>query len=152
MNVRRSILVTAGCALALPLLASGRVRSDSRDEAAIREVVETAYIEGLHVRRDETAVRAGFHPDFVMTVHDGDGVIVVPLDMWLERLELDGRRNPLEVEGRFVLVDVVGETAVVKLEVHEGGEHVYTDYFGLYEFPEGWRVVNKIFQSDPSSP
>lgn len=152
MSVRGVIMVAAGCALALPLLASGRVPSDSPDEAAIREVVETAYIKGFHIIRDEAAVRAGFHPDFVMTVHDGDGVIVVPLEMWLERLELDGRRNPLEVEGRFVLVDVAGETAVVRLEVHEGGEHVYTDYFGLYEFPEGWKIVNKIFQDHPETP
>lgn len=152
MKIGRAIMVVVGCALAVPL---GAVRSDSAgiagDEAAVREVIQRAYVEGLHVRRDETAVREGFHPDFVMTVHDGDGVIVVSLDMWLEHLELDGQRNPEPVVGRFDRIDVTGETAVVELELFEGGEHLYTDYFGLYELPSGWKIVNKIFQGHSST-
>lgn len=153
MNVGNRAIVLVGCALVVPLLAA-RAGSPEipADEAAIREVIERAYVEGLHVRGDETAVREGFHPDFVMTVHDGDGVIVVPLEMWLEHLELDGERNPEPIEARFERIDVTGNTAVVRLEIFEGGEHLYTDYFGLYKLTDGWKIVNKLFQEHVSTP
>lgn len=94
-------------------------------------------------------MREGFHPDFVMTVHDGAEVIVMSLDAWLERMGLDGEPNPEPVEGRVPHVDVTGGTAIAKVEIHEGGEHVYTDYFGLYETDAGWKIVNKIFHAHP---
>lgn len=148
MRVRITIL--AGAALFVLAPAFEALAQDaSPNEAAIQEVLETAYVQGLHVLRDEAAVRNGFHPDFMMSVNDGEGVILVPLDMWLERLELDGQRNPKQVEGRFEFVDVTGEAAAAKLQIYEDGEHRYTDYFGLYKMPEGWKIVSKSFQSHP---
>jgi hypothetical protein len=99
--------------------------------------------------RDEAVIRNGFHPDFIMSVNDGDGVILVPLDMWLERLELDGQPNPGLVEWQVDFIDVTGDAASAKLQIYEDGEHLYTDYFGLYKMPDGWKIVNKSFHSHP---
>lgn len=50
------------------------------------------------------------------------------------------------IEAAYVRVDITG-TAVVKLQLFINGEHEYTDYFGLYRFSDGWRIVTKVFQS-----
>lgn len=49
---------------------------------------------------------------------------LVPLDMWLERLELDGQRNPKQVERRFAFIDVTGAAASAKLQIYEDGQHL----------------------------
>lgn len=149
MRVPVTITSLAGAALVLAFALEASAQDASRDVAAIQEVLETAYVQGLHVLRDEAAVRNGFHPDFIMSVNDGEGVTLVPLDMWIERMELDGQRNPKRVEGRFEFVDVTGEAASAKLQIFEDEEHRYTDYFGLYKMPDGWKIVSKSFQSHP---
>jgi hypothetical protein len=150
MRVRISITILAGAALfVLASALEASAQDASRDEAAIQDVLETAYVQGLHVLRDEAVIRNGFHPDFIMSVNDGDGVILVPLDMWLERLELDGQPNPGLVEWQVDFIDVTGDAASAKLQIYEDGEHLYTDYFGLYKMPDGWKIVNKSFHSHP---
>lgn len=110
-------------------------------------MIEAAYVTGVFITRDTAAVRAGFHPDFVLSVHHDDGIILAPLDLWLERLDLDGSRSADTVVHRFDRVDITGNTAVVKLQLFINGAHEYTDYFGLYRFSTGWRIVTKVFQS-----
>ena len=124
----------------MPLLAQ-----DANDEAAVRQVLVDVYVEGLHVNRDLAAVQSGFHPDFVMHVYDDGHLIQAPLAMWLERLQLDGTKNPKPIDYQFDLVDVTGNSAVAKLQIFEDSKHIYTDYFGLYKFDDGWKIVNKIF-------
>ena len=150
MRVRISITILTWAALfvlASALEASAQVASP--DEAAIQEILETSYVQGLHVLRDEAAVRNGFHSHFMMSVNDGEGVTLVPLDVWLERLKLDGQQNPKQVEGRFEFIDVTGEAASAKLQIYEDGQHLYTDYFGLYKMSDGWKIVSKSFQTHP---
>lgn len=50
----------------------------------------------------------------------------------------------------FTQVDVTGDAAVVRLELHRDGKHTFTDYLSLYRFPEGWKIVSKTFQSHAS--
>ena len=38
------------------------------EEKAIKQVIERAYIEGIHTTQDENTVRSGFHKDFAMLV------------------------------------------------------------------------------------
>lgn len=116
------------------------------DEEAIKNLVVQAYVNGVFRDRDSLAVQAGFHPDFVMSVQTDEGVIVATLDMWLQRLGLDGTPAVEPVEYEFRSVDVTAGTAVVKLDIYQAGDHVYTDYLGLYRFADGWRIVNKVFQ------
>ncbi len=123
-----------------PLLAQ-----QGEDEVAVRELLVETYVEGIHVNRDPEAVRRGFHPDFIMHVYQDGQVIQAPLEMWLERLHLDGTRNPKPIDHRFDLIDITGNSAVVKMQIYEDSQHIYTDYFGLYKFADGWRIVNKIY-------
>jgi hypothetical protein len=116
---------------------------------AIRRVIEKAYIRGIHETQDEATVRSGFHPDFCMAVLQGDEMIKVGLDEWFERIQVLKAENPdlwsAETTCEFLLIDVAGDAAAVKLDVYKGETFFSTDYMLLYRFAEGWRIVSKIF-------
>ena len=122
----------------------------NNDEAdKIKSVLVSAYVEGIHMNRDSVAVRKGFHPDFVMKVYADDQMIHASLDMWLDRMKLDGVKNPKKIEHECGSIDVTGNAATAKMEIFIDSKHVYTDYFLLYNFEDGWKIVGKIFYSHP---
>ena len=127
------------------LCSAASLAQQEGDVANIEALLVESYVEGIYKSRDEEAVRKGFHPDFVMHVLDDGHLIQAPLDMWLERLQLDGIRNTTPYSHSFESVDFTGNTATVKMQIYEDSRHLYTDYFGLYKFADGWMIVNKIF-------
>ncbi|HUP48386.1 MAG TPA: nuclear transport factor 2 family protein [Thermoanaerobaculia bacterium] len=130
--------------------ASASETSTHRDNCALATtVVSDAYIDGLWRDRNADAVRRGFHPGFVLQVLDDDRLISVTLDEWLNRLRLDGKRNPQPISGEVRLLHCVGSIAAVKVELFESERHRYTDHFELYRFSNGWKIVAKTFH-DPS--
>ena len=118
-------------------------------EKTIREVIEEAYVEGIHGSQDEATVKSGFHKDFAMLVLQDDRLEKVSVDEWLRRLEKMKADNPnlwsAETRHEFRLIDVAGYAAVAKLDVYKGETHFSTDYMLLYQFDEGWRIVSKVF-------
>ena len=118
-------------------------------EEAIREVIEKAYIEGIHGSQDEATVKGGFHEAFAMLVLQDDMLEKVDVDEWLRRLETMKADNPdlwsSETRHEFRLVDAAGYAAVAKLDVYKGETHFSTDYMLLYRFDDGWRIVSKVF-------
>lgn len=119
--------------------------ADEAGEDAVRRVLADAYVSGVHVTRDVEAVREGFHPDFVMLINDDGRLVTVSLQAWLERMQLDGVPTSDTIRHTVREIDVTGDAATATLEIYENGTHIYTDYFSLYRFPEGWRIVSKIF-------
>ena len=121
------------------------------EQNEIRQVIERAYIQGIHGNQDEQTVKSGFHPDFAMLVlhEDALGFDKVTVDQWLARLETMKADNPAlwsaQAAHTFELVDVSGYAAVAKLQVYRGTTHFSTDYMLLYKFEEGGKIVSKIF-------
>jgi hypothetical protein len=119
------------------------------DIEAIKQVIEKAYIQGIHGNQDEETVKSGFHRDFAMLVMQDNALEKVVVDKWLTRVEMMKTENPdlweAETRHTFELVDVTGYAAVAKLEVYKGTTHFSTDYMLLYRFEEGWSIVSKIF-------
>lgn len=128
-------------------MAGHGAHGDEADAEAIREVIQSAYIAGLHLNGSREDIRAGFHPSFVMTVLRGGETSQVAIEDWIGGLPEDGVAVDRVVTAEIPVVDRTGDTAVARIEVTIDGEHTYTDYMGLYRFPEGWRIVNKIFQT-----
>ncbi|HJS56476.1 MAG TPA: nuclear transport factor 2 family protein [Vicinamibacteria bacterium] len=122
----------------------------SADEAQdARAVVEAAYVQGVHASFSADAMRRGFHPDFRMyTLRDG-ALSYVTRDEWIARLEKRAAEaSPRsQIKADYPLVDVTGNTAVVRVELHRDGKHVFTDYLSLYRFADGWKIVAKVFQA-----
>jgi hypothetical protein len=143
-RLRYTILAVA---LAVP---GGALADDVAEVDAVKAVVTSAYVEGVHRKGDPALMRAGFHPDFRMyTLRDGK-VGVVSLDEWAERIgrSAQERKGPAPaVEAKFTQVDLTGSTAVARVEVYRDRKHVFTDYLSLYKLPAGWRIVAKTFQS-----
>ena len=143
MKIRTLIaLLSVAC---LPLAAS----ANPADETAIREVIESAYIQGVWVQRDPDLVRSGFAPNFVMQVYWKGELSSRTLDQWIERMKLDKVPREKPGRGEITILEVTGQAAVARVDVYVESVHEYTDYFGLYRTAEGWRIVTKHFHSHP---
>jgi hypothetical protein len=145
-------LGTAAAAAALAMGAGAAGADEAADQEAVKAVVRSAYIEGVHAKGDPALMRAGFHPDFRMYVLRDGVASTVTLDEWAARIEKStrDRQGPApQIRGDFTRVDVTGGAAVARVELHRDGKHVFTDYLSLYRFPDGWKIVAKIFYSHP---
>ena len=122
------------------------------DKEAVQSVVKSAYVDGVHASPSAPAMRAGFHPSVRMLVLKDGAMTAVTLDEWASRIEKGAaaRTGPAPaIRHEFTHVDVTGDAAVVRLELHRDGRHTFTDYLSLYRFPEGWKIVSKTFQAHP---
>jgi ketosteroid isomerase-like protein len=145
-----SIARMAAVSAALTLAAGwgGAARAADADRAAVEAVVKTAYVDGVHAKGDPALMRQGFHPDFRMLTLRGGAMTPVTLEEWIARLEKGNheRTGPRpEIRHEFTHVDVTGDAASVRLELYRDGKHTFTDYLSLYRFPDGWKIVSKIF-------
>jgi hypothetical protein len=117
------------------------------EEEAVKQVVSSAYIEGIQNRGDVAAIRKGFHPSFNMLRLVDNAIVPVAIEDWITTLEKNKAQNTplIKTTGKFINVDITGNAAVVKLELYREEKKVFTDYIALYKFTEGWRIVSKTF-------
>lgn len=116
------------------------------DDEAIRDVIERAYIGGIHRNEARAVAREGFHPEFIMFVRgDGDAVSQVPIEDWLARLPAEGTAPAHSVRARIRVLERQGTTASARAEVFFDDRHVFTDFFLLYRVDGEWRIVGKTF-------
>ena len=133
-------------------LASVTSLANPPDEAAdVKAVVQSAYVEGVHAKGDAALMRQGFHPDFRMLVLRDGKMSAVTLEEWIGRLDARNKENPNAakpaIKAEYPLINITDNAAVVRVELSRDGKHVFTDYLSLYRFPDGWKIVGKIFQS-----
>jgi hypothetical protein len=144
----------AGAAVALAahfaLTTAAGAQTADADKAAVEAVVKNAYVDGVHAKGDPALMRQGFHPDFRMLALREGVMTPVTLEEWIARLEKGNRERTgprPAIRHEFTHVDVTGNAATVRLELYRDGKHTFTDYLSLYRFPDGWKIVSKIFQS-----
>jgi ketosteroid isomerase-like protein len=144
------VATAVGCALAVAGASGAAGAADADSKAAVEAVVKTAYVDGVHAKGDAALMRQGFHPDFRMLVLRGGVMTQVTLEEWIARLEKGDRERKTPrpaIRHEFTSVDVTDDAAVVRLELYRDGKHTFTDYLSLYHFPDGWKIVSKIFQA-----
>ncbi len=144
---RRIGILPVIAAAAFSTSAAAQMHGAHHDEDAIRQVVQSAYIEGLHMNAGHDQVRAGFHPEFVMFVRSNEGVRTVTIEQWIGRLPPEGTVPSHEATADIQVLSREGSAAAVRAEVYFDGEHVFTDFFLLYDIEGSWRIVGKTFQS-----
>jgi hypothetical protein len=116
------------------------------------EVVQTAYVDGIHRNSDADAMRGGFHPEFIMFMQTDEGMKILTRDAWAARIEKAGAdpdRKTYEISAEVEIIGQSGNAAVVKVELGRDGKHVFTDFLSLYKTPDGWKIVAKIYQRHP---
>lgn len=147
--MKRVFLLTLAAVLLLSaVLIAGEAELDE-ERAAIRGVIESAYIKGIHTEWDAEAVLAGFHPVFEMLIFEEGGIRKLPIGDWAKSIERNKQNHPegpqYEITYEIPMVDVTGNAAVVRIELYKDGTHIFTDYMSLYKFEDGWKIVGKIF-------
>ena len=120
------------------------------EEAAVRETIVNAYVNGIHIDRDVEAGKRGFHPAFTMFYKNRDGGVgTLTIDKWAESIakkkkeEPDG--PPYKVTYEIPMVDISGDAAVARVLIYRDGKIIYSDYMSLYRFEDGWKIVGKIY-------
>ena len=139
--------VVTGVLVALIAVPTAALAQEPSDEAAIKALVQTAYVEGLQNLGDLEKTRAGFHADFILLGLRDGALTRLPIAEWIAlagKRKADGAKPPLTT-CQFLTVDVTGSAASVKLELHQNDKRVFTDYLSLYKFPDGWKIVGKIY-------
>jgi ketosteroid isomerase-like protein len=136
-------------AAAIAAVAAFALAAEGPDPLA---VVQAAYVDGVHRNADADAMRAGFHDSFRMYVNGDEGVTVVTLDEWAERVAkagADPQRVTPDIAAELEIVAQSGDAAVVRVELRRDGKHVFTDFLSLYRSADGWKIVAKIYQRHP---
>jgi len=143
----RKHLVIFAALVALLVVPMAALAQNPSEEAAIKTLVQTAYVDGLQNLGDLEQTKAGFHPDFVLLGLRDGALTRLPIAEWIAsagKRKADGVKPPLTT-CKFLTVDVTGSAASVKLELHQNDKRVFTDYLSLYKFPDGWKIVGKIY-------
>ncbi|HET7705192.1 MAG TPA: nuclear transport factor 2 family protein [Thermoanaerobaculia bacterium] len=138
--MKATFLLAAFC------LTLGTLTAESADTAAIVEVVDRAYVQGVHLDADAAKMRSGMHESFVMFVKTEEGLNQLTRDAWIARLKPRAASDPRpDVKAKIAVLDQTGDAAVVKVDIFRGGKQIFTDYISLYRFPDGWKLVGKTF-------
>ena len=141
--MRKLSLLVLACALSFALSLS----ADDAVNAAIIQVVDEAYVQGIHLDADAEKVRKGMHESFVMFVRTDAGVNQVTRDAWIARLKPRDASAPRpDIKADITVLDQTGDAAVARVHLFRGGKQIFTDYIALYRFEDGWKLVGKTFQ------
>lgn len=119
------------------------------DEDKIKDVINSAYVDGIQNKGSLEAIDKGFHPCFNLIIlsKEKNKVRLMPIYTWRESVKQFREKNPdgpeFKTECKFLSIDITGDAAVAKIELYAQGKKTFTDYLSLYNFPEGWKIVNK---------
>lgn len=123
-----------------------------QEKKAIKNVITTAYVEGLMNEGNNKKIDFGIHPDFrILEYKPSFGLRIYSLSEWKsnnvirKRTGLLPRKQDNLVSIKFKRIDITGTAAIAKVKFYSGKKFLYIDYIGLYKFKEGWKMVNKIF-------
>lgn len=123
-------------------------QAQSTDTDAIKQVITSAYINGIQNNGSIDDIRNGFHPTFTMLRLIDNDVKPYPIEEWIaaiEKRKKEAATSSTPTVGKFISVDVTGNAAVVKLELYREDKKTFTDYIVLYKFSEGWKIVSKTY-------
>ena len=124
-----------------------------KEKQAIQQVIQSAYIDGIHNLGEVEDIRNGFHPGFnLLGVNGNDQLTKFPIYSWIESVEKrkeqnpDGRPEEEQITCKYNKIDVTGNAAQAEIELYRKGEKLFTDYLQLYKFKESWRILSKIYR------
>lgn len=120
------------------------------DVTLIKKVINDSYVIGIHNDGLIEEIEKGFHPTFVLLGlgKDSTSVTQLPIATWIENIKQSktaGKKPATETKCKYLFVDVTGNSAVAKIELHRAGKRIFTDYLSLYKFKDGWKIVSKIY-------
>ncbi len=123
-----------------------------KEKEAIRQVIQTAYVDGIQNLGSIEEIEAGFHPGFnLLGINQNNMLTKFPIYSWLESVKMRKEKNPEgkpdeeKITCKYNMIDLTGNAAMAKIELYQKDKKLFTDYLQLYKFDEGWQVVSKIY-------
>jgi hypothetical protein len=122
-----------------------------KEKQEIKNVIQTAYVDGLQNKGNVEDIEKGFHPGFNLLGVNQNMLTKYPIYSWLESFKKRKEKDPTpptdeqKITCKYLSVDVTGNAAMAKIELHRNNELLFTDYLQLYKFEEGWKIVSKIY-------
>ncbi|MBI9034745.1 MAG: nuclear transport factor 2 family protein [Bacteroidales bacterium] len=148
-------IVIAICTIAAASFAQSDIEIQ-KEKTAIKNIIQTAYVEGLQNEGDFFKIDKGFHPSFkLIGIGQGNEIWEYPIYTWKERVRVKkekgefSKKDKKEVSIKFLNVDVTGTAAIAKFEFYVGDALKYVDYLSLYKFEDDWKIVSKIYYQFP---
>ena len=118
----------------------------------IKNIIQSAYVEGLQNEGDTVKINMGFHHGFDLLIPGKNGELEkYSLSEWKAKIKTNlssgklPRKGEDKISVKFLFVDVTGNAAVAKFEFYVGSKLTFVDYQSLYKFQDGWKIVSKIF-------
>lgn len=116
------------------------------EENAIKEVLNSSYVQAVFVEFNEEAIRAGFHEDFQfhvpMRTPSGISMRKIELERWLTMLK---NMSFSEIESKVLEVHVTDGAATTVSEIYQQGKKLYTDYMIWQKIEDRWVIMGKTF-------
>lgn len=151
--MKKTVLLVAMVLFGFSSFASLPAEGDDteKETQAIRQVIQSAYVDGLQNMGSIDEIEAGFHPGFNLLGVRNNMLTKFPIYSWVSSVKARKVKNP---EGRpqeerlackYKSLDVTGHAAMAKIELYQKDKKLFTDYLQLYKFEEGWRIVSKIY-------
>lgn len=135
---------------------SALVAQDEQVKELIKQVIQSAYVDGLCNNTDQDAINNGFHPGFeLLSVGKGNTMWKLPIYNWIDiAKEGKDKGNKYSFQDeyttvKFLFIDISGNVAVAKIEFYEGEVLNYIDYLSLMKFKDGWNIVSKMAHRIP---
>src|SRR5262245_30453688 len=117
------------------------------DDAGIRQAVQ-AYFDAV-TTNSSTAVKRAFHPESFIMTSRADRLSRSPFQQWGAFADDKKSADAPARQSRIVSIDQTGERAVAKVDLDWPDIH-YVDYLSLMKFGGEWRIINKVWFSEPS--
>lgn len=129
-------------------------KAQVNDVAAIKEVIQEAYVDGFFNEGYLRSIELSFSKHFEsIGLLENDSTLVETIDEWIaevKRKQANGHypAPPAEhVTVKYLHFEVSRSVANVKLEFLVGGKPKYIDFLALYKFSGGWKIVNRTYHA-----
>ena len=124
------------------------------EKEAVQQVIQSAYVDGIHNRASVEQIREGFHPGFEMLGKRNDMLTKFPIYSWIESIEQATTSEETTAEkptitAKYPLIDIAGDAAMAKVDLYRNEQHLFSDYLLLYKFEKGWKIVSKSYYRIP---
>lgn len=136
--------------IAALFISSLSVVQAQNDEKAIKQVIQSAYIDGIHNLGNIADIEKGFHPGFNLLIKNKqEQMVKYPIYNWIESVKVRKAENPNGPEEKttveFIEIDISGDAGMAKIDLFRAGKRIYTDYLFLYKFDKDWQIVSKVY-------
>ncbi len=134
-----------GLLITAALTATAGAQTTAAEEQSLRDAVRRAYIDGMIVRGDEAAVRAGYHEGFLAFEKSGRRLEATPLTSLLAALSQWRRAGGSwadRVSADITVLGQQGPAAAVKVVLSLDGTPHSVDFLSLMKAAGDWKIVS----------